>query len=102
MNALTLCLLPAMLVAGSVTELRPAARPPAQIAAQIAAASMRGRIGWVFAVFAVAPLYALLVAVRAALWLTLAGLARAACALTTAVAMDGRAVRMVRTTGGWI
>ncbi|MEV8635835.1 hypothetical protein AB0395_29685 [Streptosporangium sp. NPDC051023] len=97
MTTLTVCLL---LVAGSRIELRPAARTPAQLAARITAASVRCRLGWLAAVFVAAPLYALLVASRGALWLALAALAWTACALTTALAMDGRAVRMVRTTGG--
>lgn len=98
MNALTVCLL-AVLVTG-LTEPRPSARTPSQLAAGIVAASVRGRLSWLSAVFVAAPLYALLVAVRGALWLALAVLARVACALTTALAMDGRAVRMTRTAGG--
>ncbi|WP_031166264.1 hypothetical protein [Streptosporangium roseum] len=100
MSPLLLGLAVLVAVAGSVTEPRPGARTPAQIATRIAAASPWGRIGWLAAVFVAAPLYATGVATRAALWLTLIGLSWTACVLTTALAMDGRAVRLARMAGG--
>ncbi|MEU7004459.1 hypothetical protein [Nonomuraea sp. NPDC046570] len=100
MNALALLLLLVVLVAHSVIELRPAARTPGQIAARIAAAPVRGRLGWLAAVLLIAPIYAAAVAARTGLWFTLVLLAWATCALTTILAMDGRAVRIARTAGG--
>ncbi|MER5320870.1 hypothetical protein [Streptosporangium roseum] len=100
MSPLLLALAVIVAVAGSVTELSPGARTPGQLAGRIAAASLWGRLGWLAAVFLAAPLYAAGVATRAALWLALVGLSWTACVLITALAMDGRAVRLARTTGG--
>ncbi|MFG1751450.1 hypothetical protein [Streptosporangium sandarakinum] len=97
--ALTLAVL-VVLMAGSITEPRPGDRTPSQLAARIAAASLSRRLGWLAAVCVAAPLYAALIATRTALWLALAGLSWTACALTTLLAMDGRAVRMARMAGG--
>ncbi|MFC3982475.1 hypothetical protein [Streptosporangium jomthongense] len=89
-----------VLLAGSVTEPAQGSRTPAQVSAQIATASAPRWVGWAGAVLIAAPLYALLVATRGVLWLGLAALAWTACRAATALAMDGRALRVVRTAGG--
>lgn len=100
MSPFLLCLLLVVGMAGSLTEARPGARTPAQIVAGIAAATMRGRLGWLGAVFVLAPLYAAGTAARTGLWFALVAVSWTACALTTALAMDGRAVRVARAAGG--
>ncbi|MBB4917411.1 hypothetical protein [Streptosporangium saharense] len=99
MSAMAFLLL-VVLLAGSVTDPEQSARTPTQVSARIATASAPRWVGWAGAVLIAAPLYALLVATRGALWLALAALAWAACRAASALAMDGRALRMVRTAGG--
>ncbi|MGW4791795.1 hypothetical protein ACWEPC_05180 [Nonomuraea sp. NPDC004297] len=88
------------LVTGALAEAGPGARTPGQVAAGIAAATARGRLGWLAAVLLITPLFAALVATRATLWLALAVLTWTACRLTTALAMDGRTIRLARMAGG--
>ncbi|WP_327086680.1 hypothetical protein OIE66_30710 [Nonomuraea sp. NBC_01738] len=100
---LLVCLLTLLaLLAGALAETGRTARTPAQIAAAALATTPRRHLGWLAAIIVAAPLLTAVVATRAALWLALAALAWVACRITTALAMDGRRVRVARTAGARI